>query len=392
MPNFVFNKTVDMKNFKSLLYFIIIAFFLMPVKSWSQDKYKFTIQKELKANTVKNQGNTGTCWSFATCSMLESELLRNGKKEIDLSEMYIVRCAYIEKAVLYVRLHGKYNFDEGGEAHDVINMMRKYGLLPLNEYPGKKDDEKMYDHSKMKNDLKNYLDKLLEENESNFPTDWIKGFEKILDKYMGKVPKTFEINKTQYNPITYMKDYLEINPDDYIEFTSFNHHPFYQKFFLEIPDNWSFDLYNNIPLDDLIEIIDSSIAKGYTVGWGGDVSENEFSQFEGLAIVPETEWSRKNEVEQSRTLTVTEKELKVTQENHQRSFDNFTTTDDHFLHITGTAKDQSGNKFYFTKNSWGDKGAYKGYLYLSEQYIRLKTISIIVNKSTVPARILDSLK
>jgi bleomycin hydrolase len=189
--------------------------------------------------------------------------------------------------------------------------------------------------------------------------------------------------------MTYMTDFLKINPDDFVEFTSFNHHPFYKKFFLEIPDNWSFDLYNNVPIDNIIEIIDSSISKGYTVGWGGDVSEDEFSSSKCIAIVPEKDWAHKTQDEKGRTLDVPEKELKVTQEIRQKEFDNYSTTDDHFMHITGIAKDQSGNKYYITKNSWGVKGSKDGYVYLSEEFVKLKTISIIVNKSIIPEKILD---
>jgi bleomycin hydrolase len=373
---------------RNILSFSIAFILFFPVTLWSQDKYKFTIEKELAATSVKNQGYTGTCWSFATCSFLESELLRLGKEETDLSEMYIVRCAYIEKAKIYIRLHGTCNFGEGGEAHDVINMMKKYGMVPQKIYEGKKDNEKMYDHSQLEPELKEYLDKLLKENESDFPSDWLKAYEKILDKYLGKVPETFEYDEKKYTPMTFMTDYMGINPDDYIEFTSFNHHPFNTEFFLEIPDNWSFDQYRNITLDEITEIIDSSIAKGYTVGWGGDVSENEFSSAEGIAIIPEKSWEHKSDAEKERTLLVPEKEMDVTQELHQKGFDNFSTTDDHFMHITGIAKDQSGNKYYITKNSWGKKGDKDGYIYLSEEFVKLKVISLIVNKNVVPATIL----
>lgn len=367
----------------------LLAFFVS-LSAWSQDKFKFTVEKELKATSVKNQGYTGTCWSFATCSLLESELLRMGKEEADLSEMYFVRCTYIEKAKMYIRLHGLCNYGEGGEAHDVINVMKIYGAVPQKIYEGKKENEKIYDHSQMEPELKAYLDKLLKENTSNFPQDWQKGYEKILDKYMGKVPESFEYNDKKYTPMTFMTDFLGLNPDDYIEFTSFSHHPYNTEFFLEIPDNWSFDLYRNVKLDEIIEIIDTSIAKGYTVGWGGDVSEEEFSSTEGIAIVPEKSWEHKSDAEKERTDVVPEKELKVTQELHQKGFDNFTTTDDHFMHITGIAKDLSGNKYYMAKNSWGKKGSKDGYVYLSEQYVKMKLISIIVNKNAVQASILGN--
>jgi bleomycin hydrolase len=377
-----------MKIFRILLYSFALSL-LISNAAVSQDKYKFTIEKELKTTSVKNQGYTGTCWSFATCSVLESEMFRKGLEESDLSEMYIVRCAYIEKAIIYVRMHGKSNFGQGGEAHDVINIMRKYGMVPQSAYSGTKDNEKYLNHDKLETDLRSYLDTLLKKNPDKMPADWIKPYEKILDKSMGKVPSSFEYKDKTYTPMTYMTDYLGINPDDFVEFTSFNHHPFYSKFFLEIPDNWSFNQYNNVPIDNIIEIIDSSISKGYTVGWGGDVSEEEFSSSQGIAIVPEKDWAHKSQDEKDRTLDVPEKELKVTQEIRQKEFDNYSTTDDHFMHITGIAKDQSGNKYYITKNSWGVKGSKDGYVYLSEEFVKLKTISLIVNKYTIPQKILD---
>jgi len=358
----------------------------------AQDKYEFTVVKEMRATPVKNQGNTGTCWCFATCSMLESELLRKGFEETDLSEMFIVRNAFVEKAVLYVRLHGKYNFGQGGEAHDVLNIMRKYGMVPKSAYIGVKGDETYFDHSTLESDLRSYLDTLIKKYEDKLPSNWMKGYEKILDKSMGRIPETFEYKGKTYTPQSYLKDYMRINPDDYIEFTSFAHHPFYKKFFLEIPDNWSFDLYNNIPLNELTEIIDSSIYNGYTVGWGGDVSESEFSAFKSLAIVPVKDWAHKTKKEKERTLEIPEKEMNVTQEMHQESFDDYTTTDDHFMQITGIAKDQDGNKFYIMKNSWGIRGEKSGYIYLSEQYVKLKVTSIIVNKNAIPKAILNKVE
>ena len=377
-----------MKTFK-----IIAVSFLILISSafvtFSQDNYKFTVVKSLAATSVKNQGNTGTCWCFATCSMLESELLKKGFEETDLSEMYIVRNAYVEKAILYVRLHGKYNFGQGGEAHDVINIMRKYGMVPKSEYSGNKGDEAYLDHTSLEIDLKSYLDTLIAKHDDKLPEDWLKAYEKILDKHFGKVPKSFKYKGNSYTPQSYLKDYLGINPDDYIEFTSFNHHPFYKKFFLEVPDNWSFDLYNNIPLNELIEVIDSSIYKGYTVGWGGDITEKEFSSKRSLAIVPEKDWADKSKKEKDSTLKVYEKEKNITQEIHQISFDNYTTTDDHFMHITGIAKDQHGEKFYILKNSWGIRGDKDGYIYASEEFVKYKNTTILVNIKAVPKKILE---
>lgn len=360
------------------------------LQSFAQDTYQFTPLLDLKASSVKNQGNSGTCWSFATCSMMESEKLISDTTTEDISEMYFVRNAYVEKAINYVRLHGKANFGQGGEAHDVMNIAAKYGAVPQSVFNGKKDNDKYYDHESLENDLKNYLDSLLAKNKDELPDEWLNGFEKILDKQFGKCPASFEYKEKKYTPKTYLSEYLKIDPSDYIEFTSYTHHPFYKPFFLEIPDNWSFNLYNNIPMDELIEIIDSSLARGHTVGWGGDVSEKEFSGKKGIAIVPKKDWKHKSDKEQERTLDVPEKELTVTQEMRQQSFDNYRTTDDHFMHIVGTAKDQNGNKYYIAKNSWGLTNGKEGCVYLSVEYVKLKTISIMVKKEMVPVGILKS--
>ena len=374
---------------KRVIIVALVVLLSFPFIIFSQNNYKFTVVKSLAATSVKNQGNTGTCWCFATCSMLESELLKKGFEETDLSEMYIVRNAYVEKAILYVRLHGKYNFGQGGEAHDVINIMRKYGMIPKSEYSGTKTDEAYLDHTLLEIDLKSYLDTLITKHEDKLPADWLKAYEKILDKHFGKIPKSFRYKGNSYTPQSYLKDYLGINPDDYIEFTSFTHHPFYKKFFLEVPDNWSFEQYNNIPLNELIEVIDSSIYKGYTVGWGGDITEKEFSSKSSLAIVPEKDWNDKSKIEKDSTLKVYEKEKNITQEMHQISFDNYTTTDDHFMHITGIAKNDNNDKFYILKNSWGIRGDKNGYIYASEEFIKYKNTTIIVNRNAVPKKILE---
>jgi bleomycin hydrolase len=369
---------------------LVFALLFLAGSLFAQEKYKFTVEKKLDATSVKNQGNSGSCWSFATCAMLESEMLRKGLEQLDFSEMYIVRCAFIEKAILYVRMHGKSNFGQGGEAHDVLNIMRKYGMVPKSAYSGTKDNSTNYDHDKLETELRSYLDTLIKKTgEGQLPDNWMKGYEKILNNEMGKVPTKFEFEDKKYTPQSYLKDYLKINPDDFVEFTSFTHHPYYTKFLLEIPDNWSYDLYNNVKMDELTELIDSSLAKGYTVGWGGDVSEHEFSSKKGIAIVPEKDWKHKSEEERKRTCEIHENELTVTPEIRQEEFDNWLTTDDHFMQIVGIAKDQYGDKFYITKNSWGTSRGFDGYVYMSETYVKLKLTTLMVNKYAVPKKILE---
>ena len=317
--------------------------FLLCVFTLAQDKYTFTIEKEMKATSVKIRETQALAGILQPARCSNWNCCAKGLAYTCFSEMFIIRYAYVEKAILYVRLHGKCNFGQGGESHDVINIMRKYGMVPRKIYNGRKDSDRGFDHSQLETDLRSYLDTLIKKNTDKMPADWLKAYEKLLDKDMGKVPKKFKYDKETYTPLTYLKNKLKINPDDFIEFTSFNHHPFYEKFFLEIPDNWAFNLYNNVPLDELISIIDTCISKGYTVGWGGDVSEKGFSAFKSLAIVPAKDWKNKSDEEKRNTLEVPEKEAQVTQEMRQKAFDNYTTTDDHFMQITGIAKGPEGH-------------------------------------------------
>jgi len=369
-----------------IIYFAVFVIFSNFLNA--QKNYEFTTVNVLSATSVKNQGMTGTCWCYSPVSLFESDLIKKGFKDIDLSEMYIVRKAYTEKAAMYVRMHGKSNFDQGGETHDALNVIRKYGIMPQSAYDGKNNKEEVYNHAKLIVELKTYLDTLIVNKADKLPVDWLKDYELILDKYFGVVPASFEYNGDSYSAKSFLNNYLKINPDDYVEFSSYSHHPFNQKFFLEIPDNWSFDLYNNIPIDDLIQVIDSSILKGYTVAWGGDVSEIEFSTKKAIAIIPAKEWSNKSEQEREKTCVIKEDELNITQEMRQTTFDNYTSTDDHFMHIIGIAIDQLGDKYYITKNSWGSVGAKNGFIYLSEPFVRLKTLSIMVNKKAVSQKIL----
>jgi bleomycin hydrolase len=361
---------------------VLIALFIFSgnliLKAQDASGYEFKKVKEIKNTPVENQQATGTCWSFATTSFIEAELLRMGKDLLDLSEMYFVRYAYLDKADNYVRLHGNANFGQGGQAHDVINVVKKYGFVPEEVFNGLNYGSEIHDHSELVSVLKGFLDGLVKSRK--LTPVWDEAYKSILDTYLGGEVKTFDYKGKSYTPVEFAAK-MGFNAEDYIEITSYNHVPFYSEFVLEVPDNWSFDRYWNIPVDELVRIIDYSLDNGYTVCWDGDVSEKGFSHTNGIAIVPDDKGGGETETAQ----VVPVKEKKITQELRQESFNNYSTTDDHLMHITGTAEDKEGNRFYLTKNSWGtERNTLGGKLYMSVPYVRLNTIAILVHKDAVP--------
>jgi bleomycin hydrolase len=360
------------QKYSHLLFIVLILF----VSSSLSAQYTFTELNSVACTPIKNQQRTGTCWSFATSSFLESELARMGKGEIDLSEMYVVRSIYQDKARNYMLRQGKANFSQGSLAHDLINIVKKSGVMPEAAYDGKLNPEDSYDHSEMEAGLKGYLDGV--RTQSTYSKNWNKAFNGILDAYMGEVPSEFEIEGKLFTPSSYA-NYLGINPEDYVSITSFSHHPFGTSFILEIPDNYSNGSFYNMPLDELMTSIDQALEQGYSVAWDGDVSEKGFSSKEGLAILPVeiTEEMFEAPVE----------EISVTQALRQEAFENLSTTDDHLMHIVGSAKDQNGKKYYLIKNSWGERGEMKGYLYMSEAYMRMKTVFVMMHKDVLSVEV-----
>ena len=331
----------------------------------------FTDIIRLDCTPVKNQGGSGTCWSFATTSFLESELLRMGKGEFDLSEMFFADRAYIDKAKLYYLYHGKTRFGQGGQAHDVMNVVREYGIVPDTVFPGKKTNGRFQDNALVKD-----LEVVVEKDNTggkNFDASDTRDLNPVLKKFIGKLPSRFKYNGQTYTAASF-RDYLGINPDDYVEITSYTHHPFYKLFALEVPDNWSGDLYYNLPIDELMEVVENSLNTGYTLCWDGDTSEPTFSNRKAEADVPSNEIG------------------KVDQKLRQETFFNRTTTDDHLMHIIGISQGEDGRTYFNTKNSWGpasnDNG---GFIYLSEDYVRLKTIAILVNRAAIPQNIAKKL-
>jgi bleomycin hydrolase len=344
-------------------------------------QYKFTVKDELQCTEIKNQQRTGTCWSFSTVSFLEAELIRMGKTPYDLSEMYIVRNIYKDKARNYVLRQGKANFSQGSLNHDVIRALSFGGIIPESIYSGKLDGESMHDHSEMERALKGMLDGILKGK--RLSNKWMGAFECILDTYMGSVPERFTFEGKSYTPESFTES-LGINPADYVTLTSFSHHPFYESFILEIPDNYSNGSYFNIPLDELQAIADYALSNGYTVAWDGDVGEKGFSAGKGIAVIPADE-SKEDLFDQPI------EEAKVDQQMRQEAFESYATTDDHLMHLTGTAVDQKGTKYYITKNSWGEISPYKGFLYMSSSYFRMKTVGIMVHKDAIPKDIAEKL-
>ena len=380
----------DMKNHTVLCSFVILTF--LPVTVFSQQAaesrgYVFTEVFRIPTTPVKNQQSTGTCWSFATTSFIETELLRMRKGEYDLSEMFFAGCAYLSKADRYVRYNGRTNFGRGGQAHDVMNVIREYGMVPESVYQGKNYGSDTHNHSELHGLLTAMVEAVVKAGKPT--TAWKRAFAAIIQEYLGEFPDTFLYDGKTYTPASFLK-MTGFHQDDYLEFTSYTHHPFYSECILEVPDNWSLDKYYNVPVEELMEIIDYALGKGYSVDWDGDVSEREFSHRNHMAIVPAKLWDQKTEEERTRTFIEPEEERAVTQEDRQLTFDNHTSTDDHLMHIIGMATDQGGKKYYITKNSYGTEGnSLGGYLYMSEAYVRLKTIAIMVHREAVPRSIME---
>ncbi len=363
------------------------------------DSFQFTIVKQNKITPVKNQASSGTCWSFSGIGFFEAELLRMGKPEVDLSEMFVVHHSYSDKADKYVRMYGNANFGGGGAFYDVTYVLKNYGIVPDSIMTGLNYGEEKHKHGELDALTDAYVKVIVKNPNKRISTAWKTGFDGILDAYLGKLPTEFTVNGKKYTPMSYAKS-LGLNLEDYISITSFAHHPFYTKFAIEVPDNWRNDESYNLPLNEMMQVIDNAIDKGYCVAWASDVSEKGFTR-NGIAVNPEVKKENLTGSDQARWLNISQKEMEdkiykanspqqekeVTQESRQEGFDRQETTDDHGMLIFGTAKDQNGTKYYLVKNSWGTDTKYKGIWYASESFVQYKTIDILVHKDAIPKEI-----
>lgn len=372
--------------FTTAIFFLFVGLLEAQELPSALNGYQFTTVKNIGATPVQNQNKSGTCWVYSTNSFLESELQRMGKKPVDLSEMYVVRAGYIERAENYVRRQGAAAFGQGAENHDVLNIVKEYGIVPQSVYSGflpESGHDKPV-HGEMEAVLKAMLDAVNKNPDGKLSKLWLKAYTGALDGYLGTPPSTFTFDGKTYTPQSYFQS-LGINPDNYVAFTSYNHHPFYKPFILEVSDNWSNGLFYNVPIDELTQIAENAVDKGYTVAWATDVSEKTFSAKEGLAVIPAKTWEEMSQPEKDSIWKAPVKERWVSQDDRQAAFNELSTTDDHGMHITGIVKDQNGTKYFIVKNSWGTvKKEMGGYLYASQPYFRYKTMSIMVHKDAIP--------
>ena len=373
----------------------------------SAEGYRFTDTKIIPTTAVKDQSRSGTCWCFSTLSFLESEILRAGGPAMHLSEMWIVRHSFMDKAEKYVRMHGTINFAEGGASHDVTEGIKAHGIVPFEVYPGLNYGTEKPDFHELSVVLKAYLDAVVKTGDKSgkaLSTAWKRGFDAILDEYFGPLPETFTYEGKEYTPETFAAQ-LPIDLDNYIDISSFTHHPFYTQFIIEVPDNWMWGTVYNVPLDEMMQIIDHALEQGYTVSWGTDVSEKGFSRTKAIGIVPEADTESMSGTEAERWGKLTDKEKEaalykfdkpgkerlITQQLRQEAFDNYETTDDHGMLIMGTATDQNGTPYYKVQNSWNTVEPYDGFWYFSKPFVAYKTTSIMVNKQAVPKEIAKKL-
>lgn len=395
-------------SFTFLIAFVFSVFHAKAQETDSTKKekaYEFQLLKDLPHTSIPNQYRSGTCWSFAGISFIEAEILRTRNKVVDLSEMFVVRTAYSKKALKYVRLHGHLNFGPGGGFSDVLMSMADFGLIPEAAYNGLVIGEEKHTHGEMDEVLKSYADAVLKNKNRRLTPVWHQGFDALLDTYLGVVPDTFTFEGLQYTSHSFAKA-MGIDPDDYIELTSFTHQPYYQAFAVEVPDNWMWSKSYNLPLEELMQTLDYALESGYTVAWGADVSEKGFSWKNGFALIPEEQrsdlsgtekerWEALSAAEKQKAMYAFEKYLPekiITPEIRQAAYDNYETTDDHLMHFVGIAEDQRANRYYKVKNSWGTEDhIYEGYLFASVSYVKYKTLFMLLHKDAIPKNIREKL-
>ncbi len=399
-----------MKKIGKGLLLILTILLSIPVSfagSRNEEGYKFQLIKEIPHTSVKNQYQSSTCWSFAGMSFFEAEMLRMGKPDVDLSEMFEVNHCYRDKAQKYVRMQGKNSFGPGGELYDDLYIAINYGLVPESVYPGIKYNEEKHIHGEMDEVLRKMVEGVLAEKSKKLSTVWVSAVNKTIDTYLGELPEKFVYQGKTYTPKSFASDYCGINGNDYVQITSFTHHPYYEPFGLEVSDNWLWSQFYNVPLDELQEIVEYSLQNGFSVLWATDTSDKGFAtSLKGIAVVPDKTIKNMNNTEMAKWDSLSEKEKDasfykfdkpekekvITPEIRQLAFDNLETTDDHAMHLIGLAKDQNGTLYYKVKNSWGNYNQFNGYFYASQPYLRYKTTAIVVNKASIPEAIRKKLK
>lgn len=398
---------------------LMMAMAALSVSANAQITFEFTDDVRIKCSDVPDQQYSGTCWCFSSLSFMESEMMFFGNQNPpNLSEMFVVRQNYIDRGDKYVMLHGKMNFGQGGYFLDNFIVAKEHGLMPESAFPNVKEGQSRINHSMLENNARRVLDSVADDDRSKLDLVWRDNYISLLNSYFAPQPETFEYKGKTYTARTFADEVVALPFNDYIQVTSFTHHPFYENFILEIPDNWRWENFLNVPLDELVSVVDAAIDKGHSVLWASDVSESGFNMSAGFAVlqgmpIPEDQSNNPNlsssvkkqkkeaysnalkqieefkqlpydkQVARAKTLKGPGVEVSVTQESRQIDFLNRNTTDDHGMHIVGRAHDQFGNKFYIVKNSWGRTGKYKGYFYVSESYLKAKTTGILVHKSAV---------
>ena len=368
----------------------------------SNDSLVFTTVIANPVTPIKNQNNSGTCWSYSALAFLESEVIKKDpkKKDIDLCESFLVSKTYTDRADRNVRTHGDASFSQGGSFYDAIFCMDRYGLIPegLMPYPNTLYGDSLFNFTAFFPPMEAYIHAISKSDAKKINPIWKKNVQSMLDGYFGECPTEFTYKGVKYTPKSFVKDYLKLDPNDYVSLTSYTHHPFYSSFILEIQDNWRWASSYNLPLDEFMRVMDEAVKNGWTFAWGADVSEEGFSRRTGknrcVATVPDTKASAGVGSDQSRwtgekagakiSQADAAGEKVITQEMRQEGYDNWTTTDDHGMQIDGIAKDQNGKEYFMMKNSWGEYGPYKGFWYVSKPYVAYKTMNIVINKNAIP--------
>lgn len=387
---------------KKLMMMAVAAVCALPTMAESGDSLVFETVIANPVTSIKNQNNSGTCWCYSSLAFLESEAMKKNPKikDLDLCESFVVNKTYIDRADRNVRTHGDASFSQGGSFYDVIYCMANYGLIPEGNmpYPNTLYGDSLFNFTSFFPPMEAYIKAIAKSEAKKINPMWKKDVQGMIDNYFGKCPETFKYEGKTYTPQTFVKDFLKLDPNDYVSLTSYTHHPFYSSFILEIQDNWRWGSSYNLPLDELMRVMDEAVKNGWTFAWGADVSEEGFSRRTGknrcVATVPDTKSNAGVGSDQSKwtgekagaKISVADGagEKTITQEMRQLGYDNWTTTDDHGMQIYGIAKDQNGKEYFMMKNSWGEYGPYKGFWYVSKPYAAYKTMNIVINKNAVP--------